>query len=119
MSRTELHIGKIKPIEKLESESFEGYTKRVFGDKFNQEVYDKYSEHEHTDELIDDCNLYEKVFLIQDRWWKTTEHQEMGDDFEINQFILNEDGSYSFVMQFYNGECCFSEMIEEAVEKLK
>ena len=51
--------------------------------------------------------------------WEAFDHTELDADDDIYQLTLNEDGTLSFVMRFYNGGTNLSECIEEEILKLK
>ena len=97
MSQQETRIGKIKLIEKLENETLEQQCKRILGMKQLDDYYDTY------EEAIIDCN-------DEDR------EQEDCDIFEAN---INDDGTISYTVSYYNGGCCFSEAIRRSLKKLK
>jgi len=64
------------------------------------------------DKFYDDFILYkDKVFKVEKR--KDLESEAV---FEISE---NADGSYSFLVQYYNGGCSFSEAIECCLKKTK
>jgi hypothetical protein len=123
MSDYEQHIGRIKPVEKKYPEDFQAYTRRVFGSAFREEVWKEYEASEKDEDdlftLIDDCILYKKAFFIQDVWYVVTETKKVDPYDDIQELIPQDDGSFIYVMRFYNGGTCLSELIEEAIEKLK
>lgn len=122
MSDYEQHVGKIKPVERKYPESFYDYTKRAFGEVFKQEVWDEYEKSEKDGDdlytLIDRCDLDEKAFLIKDVWYMVTEAKEIDSYDDIQELLPQPDGSYIYIMRFYNGGTCLSEMLGEAIEKL-
>ena len=65
------------------------------------------------EELWDKDNLYRADGKV----YKLVEHIKIEDD--IFKFWKNDDGSISFVAEFYNGGTCLSEIIEEGVRKVK
>lgn len=57
----------------------------------------------------------ENYIIVGDKIYKILEHFT-GDDMDYEMRLFpQEDGSISFVGQFYNGGTCFEEMIEEAL----
>jgi hypothetical protein len=50
--------------------------------------------------------------------WEAFDHIELDADDDIYQLTLNEDGTLSFTMRFYNGGTHLSECIEEELLKL-
>ena len=61
----------------------------------------------------------EEFYFVNDELWETIEDfsAEEGDD--IYQLHLNEDGTVTYVMQFYNGGTCLSECLEESLANLE
>lgn len=117
MSDTELHIGKLVKVKKVhENETLTEVIIRLLGDV---ELVD--DENKLFDQLrydTDDDN-YEKYFIYNNELYEAedTEPGKPGDAFcKIN---INEDGSINYVTSFYNGGTCFTEMVEEALEKLQ
>jgi hypothetical protein len=121
MSDYEQHIGKIKPVEKKENETLYDYTKRAFGNAFKEEVWKEYEASKKNGDdlftLIDDCDLYKKAFLIQDVWYIVIETKDVSAYDDIQELIPQADGSFIYIMRFYNGGGSLGELMEEAIEK--
>ena len=60
----------------------------------------------------------DEYVIVGESVFKMIEHKETDDEDYFMNLTENSDGTISFHGQFYNGGTCFSEMIEEAVEKL-
>lgn len=55
--------------------------------------------------------------LVNDKWYKVTKEERDIDDDIIE---AEQNGDFiRFELRYYNGGCCFSEALEEAVKKLK
>lgn len=123
MSDYEQHIGRIKPVYKQPNEAFYTYTKRIFGDAFKEECWREYEESDKDGDdlsnLIYECDLNEKAFLIKDVWYVVVESKEIDSYDDIQELLPQADGSYVYIMRFYNGGTCLEEMLEEALEKLE
>jgi hypothetical protein len=113
MSNTETHFGKLRKVD------FEGVTVEQWCEakclelgKTERASYN----HSWKEEFIDlEC---EKYFSIGDEIWEAFDHVQCSDGDDIYHMQKNEDGTITFVMQFYNGGTCLSECIEEELEKI-
>lgn len=124
MSYTELHTGKlqllqfdmaleesknwleakkgfdVEDFEYLEEEEMEFFQVRDKSKKYKESMYIKY--------------VYNKGTL-----WEVVEHSgEQEADF-LDITTKNSDGSVSFTYLFYNGGTCFSELLEEGLDKIE
>lgn len=112
MSYTETHIGKLKKVEITTSLNkwCEAKCKEkgiLELDRFDKDWIERFK---------DDNEV--KFFFVGENVWETIEHIEIKEGNDIDIANVNEDGTISFVMQFYNGGTCLSECIEEKLEKL-
>lgn len=113
MSDTELHIGKLVKVKKVnENETLEQVMVRLLLGSANlsQNKAELFEQLKYLD------NNYEKYFIFKNELYEAedTEPVESGDAFcELSK---NEDGSISYVTSFYNGGTCFTEMIEDELE---
>lgn len=124
MSRTETHTGKIKVITMTTKDTVE----------YINEYLSKYWEIEMSDNgrfYVYETDAYNEeywkkgiefpydVIEVKDQWWliKFVKHKEFGEDENLEEIYLNEDGTYDFICQFYNGGTCLSEMIGYMLEK--
>lgn len=106
MSRIELHIGTVKKVDtqgltieewcQRECEKL-GVTELTYG---NSNYF----------EVLADITKYNKFLKIKDKLYEITDVEYEDDD--IYEMYPNEDGSYSYVMRFYNGGTCLSECLE-------
>lgn len=109
MSRTELHIGKLREID-LEGRSLEDYCKSKVKETSLPEWADNWFE------VLREEGGWEKYFTVKGRLFESFDHTE-SEDPDIQQLTRNPDGTYSFVMSFYNGGTCLTELIEEELER--
>jgi hypothetical protein len=111
MSHTETHFGKLRKVEL--NTTLEEWCKQKCNEKGITEIssyYDNWIE-----EFRD--SSYEKFFIYNNEVWEAIEHIESDNDY-VDVMIPNQDGTITFVMQFYNGGTCLSEMIEDGLKKL-
>jgi hypothetical protein len=112
MSKTETHFGKLRKVELSTTiEEFCSQKCNEIGITELPSYMDSWKE-----EFIDTFN--QKFFITGDEVWEAIEHVEESDG-DIDVMIPNEDGTITFVMQFYNGGTCLSEMIEDGLKRLK
>lgn len=98
MSYTETHFGKLRRVEidnDVTIEQWEESKRESLGDKLFEEKY-----------IVFMYTAYE--FL---------EHTNLGED-DLDVFIENEDGTITFIVQFYNGGCGLGEVLEEGINNL-
>lgn len=123
MSYTEKHAGRLVEVDfdrngttpenfyKMLCE-YHNYNSLTVAKYRNPYTYKSWEEM-YWEELWDEDNLYR----VDGKAYKLVEHTEIEDD--IFKFWKNDDGSISFVAEFYNGGTCLSEIIEEGVRKVK
>lgn len=112
MSQTETHFGKLKKVEI--NTSLEEWFKEKCKEKGIEEL-PPYSD-DWKDAFCD--KFREKFFIHEEEVWEAIDHIET-DSEDIDIMIPNVDGTITFVMQFYNGGTCLSEVIEEGLVRLK
>ena len=59
------------------------------------------------------------VIEVNDVLWEIIEDKEEEDTQDISILTPNNDGTYSYIMQFYNGGTCLNEMLEDSIKNLK
>lgn len=111
MSQTELHFGKLRKI--TINGSFEEWAKN----KCELENIEKTSYNDTWVEQLSD-SFYNKYFFVKNQLWEVFDHVEKDEYEDIYEIASNPDGTYSFIMKFYNGGTCLSECIEEELNKL-
>ncbi len=112
MSQTETHFGKLRKVEL--TTTIEEFCKQKCNEKGITELPSYTSSWE--EQFRDSFD--EKFFIWENEIWEAIEHVEESDG-DIDVMIPNEDGTITFVMQFYNGGTCLSEMIEDGLKRLK
>ena len=109
MSQTEIHIGKLRLITLPESQSIEDWCKEKCNSKLSS--YNK----TWREQLMDDfSNTY---FIIDGKIYEAFNHKKFNDDDDISYLKDNGDGTFDFIMKFYNGSCYLSECMGDAVIK--
>lgn len=110
MSKQETHVGKIKPTglslvewmfenQHLVTEHYKGQ------DDLYEIFYSGLS-----------CG-YNKFIHIDDEVWEVIQDKEY-DDYEILEMTSNFDGTFNYILSYYNGGCGFSEAMQYAKDKL-
>ena len=111
MSRQETHIGKIKPTGL-------SLTEWMFDNQHL--VLDQCKGQDDLHELFWwglSCGCNKFILLNGDEVWEVVQDKEY-DDYEILEMTPNLDGTYNYVLSYYNGGCGFSEAMQWAWEKL-
>ena len=134
MSDYEKHMGKLKKVDLSEYDNstekfFEEQYRKLFTDLSEEEIKDAYSWSENCAyrrnkgpweylffESSYDFDMGDKYFVAKGNIYETIEHQEVED----NMSFLKDhgDGTYDYVMEFYNGGTYLKECIENELEKL-
>lgn len=114
MSETELHFGKLRKIKLEENKTLEDFYKEKLAEKGITEL--RSFDNDWKDAFKDEFN--EKYFIVKGEIWEVFDHEEKEPYDDIYELKDNKDGTYSFIMRFYNGGTCLSECIEEELEKL-
>jgi len=112
MSQTETHFGKLRKV--TTDLTVEDWCKNqciIAGETEISSYYETWEE-----QLRD--TFSNKYFIIAGQIWEAIEHIEGEDGGDIDIMIPNEDGTVTFVMQFYNGGTCLSECIEDSLKRL-
>jgi hypothetical protein len=115
MSQTETHFGKLRRVVFQEGQTLEDWCKAACNERGETE---KFSYCKTWYEQLRQIND-EEFYFVKDEVWETIEDfsAEEGDD--IYQMHLNEDGTVTYVMQFYNGGTCLSECLEESLARME
>ena len=124
MSYTEKHIGRLVEVDfnrngttpehfykmLCEYHNYDSLTVTKYRTPYTYKSWEEL----YWEELWDEDNLYR----VDGKVYRLVEHTELEDD-DIFKFWKNDDGSISFVAEFYNGGTCLNEIIEEGVRKVK
>jgi hypothetical protein len=119
MSRTEFHTGRLYPvkIEKNLEETCRAIATRhniELGEDWQEDFRDAFNKYEYESERVP-----EEYFIHGEKLYRVIDHEESNDEEYFMKLSRSEDGSISFIGQFYNGGTCFSEMLEEALDDLQ
>lgn len=119
MSYTEFHTGKLYPvkIEKNLEETCRAIAKRFdieLGEDWEEDFSDKFGEYAYKHKRVT-----EEYFIHGNRLYRVIDHEESDSEEYFMKLSRSEDGSISFIGQFYNGGTYFSEMLEEALDALQ
>jgi len=124
MSYTELHTGKLRPLViEMSIEEFINWVETKEG--FEIEDLEYLLEEEYQFFQVRDKNkeykesMYIKYVYNKGTLYEVIEHSgEREADF-LDITTKNEDGTVSFTYLFYNGGTCFSELLEEGLDKIE
>jgi hypothetical protein len=123
MSCTELHTGKLKPIQyNVSIEDFKKWLKTKDG--FEVEDFEEYLEDGYTLFQVRDKSkkykesMYIKYIYNKETLYEMIQHSGERDADFLDITSKNEDGTVDFTYLFYNGGTCFSEMLEEGLNKI-
>ena len=113
MSYTELHTGKLIKVD-LGDLTLEEYCEKQC--KENDKPLSSFNK-DYTEQFRD--SFYEKFIILNDELYEFLEHEEHEDENYFMKLYPNQDGTISFIGQFYNGGTCLSEMLEDAFKDFK
>lgn len=114
MSETERHIGKVRKAD-LKGMNTEDWCKKKceeLGIANEIKWHDTYEE-----TLLSESNET-PVVKVNGEFWEVIEDKEEEDYEDISIIRPNNDGTYDFLFQFYNGGTCLSEMLEDGIKKI-
>jgi hypothetical protein len=117
MSQTEFHTGKLKEVD-MNGLSLEDYCKTKCNEAGITEI-DSYPAtwvEQFRDEFW--YGNEEKYFIHGEKVYEVIEHEELDCENYFMKLTKNEDGTISFIGQFYNGGTCLDEMLEEALDEM-
>ena len=114
MSYTELHIGKIKKVD-LDGLTVEEWCKRecekqnIPLNKWNDTYKEALLEEQYPIKVVEANGIL----------WEIEDNEREEGYNEISVLTPNSDGTYNYVMQFYNGGNCLSEMLKDELKNIK
>jgi hypothetical protein len=125
MSYTELHYGKLMPLASgMSLESLKDWLSVEGRENLEIEDFeDKVGDGLQYFEINDKTKRYKEAFYMPYIYYKTTlykvvEHSGVQETDYLDITKQNEDGTVDFTYMFYNGGTCFSEMLEEGLNKV-
>lgn len=107
----ETHVGKFEKVN-LQGLSVEDWCASVCS--FLGIPLDDYNKN-YTDAFLD--AFYREYIVVNHVLYRIVEDNEIGEDY-ISIIQPSSDGTYSYVLQFYNGGCGFFEALEEEISRL-
>jgi hypothetical protein len=119
MSYTEFHTGRLYPVSLTGTleETCKAIAKRhniELDEDWEEDFRDKFSEYAYKHKRVT-----EEYFIHGNRLYRVIDHEESDSEEYFMKLSRNENGSLSFIGQFYNGGTCFSEMLEDALDELQ
>jgi hypothetical protein len=119
MSYTEFHTGRLYPVRLTGTleETCKAIAKRhniELDEDWEEDFSDKFGEYAYKHKRVT-----EEYFIHGNRLYRVIDHEESDSEEYFMKLSRSEDGSISFIGQFYNGGTYFSEMLEEALDALQ
>lgn len=123
MSYTELHSGKLRKLRfDMDIEEFKEWleTKEGFEvEDFDEKIEDEYEFFEVRDKSKKYKEpMYIKYVYNKGNLYEMTEHSGGESNDYAHITIVNKDETINFTYLFHNGGTCFSEMLEEGLNKI-
>jgi hypothetical protein len=117
MSYTEFHTGRLYLINLTGTleETCKTIAKRhniELGEDWREDFRENFDEYKYKRKMVT-----EEYFIYKEKLYRVMEHEELDNEGHFMNLHKNEDGSISFIGQFYNGGTCFSEMLEESLDE--
>ena len=114
MSETVHYKGKLIEIKRLNNESLEDLCERICKEKGVNEL----STYNDTwaDQITD--SFWQDTVIVNDKLYKIQDKEYLDNEFDIYSASLNPDGTIDFDVMYYNGGCCFTEALEEALNNI-
>jgi hypothetical protein len=114
MSQSELHFGKLKKVEMKEPQTLEDFYQEKLKEKGITEFNPAHDDWEEA--FLDE--YWEKYIVVNNNVFEIYDHEERDDSDDIYDIKPNGDGTYSFIMKFYNGGTYLTECLEEELSKV-
>jgi hypothetical protein len=140
MSEMELHVGKLKRVDLSTYDNdiekfFEEQYRKTFTELTEQEIQDAYQravDYKYRDNYRENCGPWEylfqdncddydigyKYYAVNGIVYETIEEEELDPYDDFSKLKDNGDGTYDYIMTFYNGGTYLRECIEGELEKL-
>ena len=114
MSEVNTIKGKLREVYNKEKVSVIELMKMILNE--NNIEYNVGDEDNIKDSFYD--RFYDDYVIVGDRMFHVESRKDLREE-DIFEASRNSDGTYDFLVQFYNGGCSFGEAIEEAMKKIK
>lgn len=111
MSYTETHFAKFKIVSKTSVDTLKYIEDNKLTDYFDIEIINDVPHYiEVNNDKYDIVKYKGELMLIE-----YIEHERFNEDESLCNFTKNDDNTYNLTVQFYNGGCCFEELLEEEI----
>ncbi len=111
MSYTETHFAKFKIVSKTSADTLKYIEDNKLTDDFDIEIIDDVPHYiEVNNDKYDVVDYKGELMLVE-----YIEHERFNEDEGLCVFTKNDDNTYNLTVQFYNGGCCFKELLEEEI----
>ena len=124
MSRTETHTGKFKVITRTTEDTIDYINKNLskywlaeLSDRGR--IYINETETFNVEYWTRNIEFPYDVVEVKDQWWliEFVKHKAFDEDEDLAEMSINEDDTYEFVCQFYNGGTYLGEVLGWMLEK--
>ena len=124
MSRTETHTGKFKVITRTTKDTIE-YINKNLSEYWlvelsnNGRIYINETEKYNDEYWTRNIEFPYDVVEVKDQWWliEFVKHKAFDEDEDLAEMSINEDGTYDFACQFYNGGTYLGEVLGWMLEE--
>lgn len=116
MSQMETHIGKMIEVD-MNGLSLKEWCKNYCQQNGINEI-ESYCE-TWIEQFNDEFSHENGYVIANDKVYQIIDDDEGNNEEDIFYVRQNPDGSINYVVQYYNGGCCFSEAIEYALDRMK
>lgn len=113
MSEVVRHIGKVRKAD-LQGLNTEEWCKK----KCEELGVEKGSSYDTYEEAMLDEPYPAKVVKVNGEFWEVLEDRQEEDYEDLAIMLPDNDGTFNYILQFYNGGTCLSEMLEEEIKKI-
>ena len=124
MSRTETHTGKFKVITRTTEDTIDYINKNLskywLAELSNRgRIYINETETFNVEYWTRNIEFPYDVVEVKDQWWliEFVKHKAFDEDEDLAEMSINEDDTYEFVCQFYNGGTYLGEVLGWMLEK--
>lgn len=114
MSETVHYNGKLVKIDRLPDETLDSLCERICKENKETEL-SKYN-HNWVEQLRD--KFYDDYVIAKDTLFKIVDVKGLDFDYDVFNASINPDGTINFDVMYYNGGCCLTEALEEALKNI-
>ena len=114
MSEIEVHVGRLRKIDKLDNTTVEEWCKEYCEQNGYEHLRGFYDTWEECFKQVESENFV----IANNNIYRIIEDKEFSDGEDIFEAHTNELGQIQYCLSYYNGGCCFKKAIETALERM-